>query len=349
MAYDRAALVRALSAAYNGMEQKREALLLCERAGIDLFSINHDQSVQGIFDEVTRVHAAKIPKLVECALADARKARHHEAIRAACKPKASALPRHPAANAYLRLDRHDIWSDLQSRSANDPRAHALLLCGAPEDGHQYFLNRVRAFEDDLGARALPVDSTVFNLRDARKALLALRDVLARELGEDVAVDALPDAIARLTEDRSLILIYPTYPEALDAAHARWLKAHHTDAIPELYRQAVERRGGAGGGALITLQPIVWRPRLWDWIEALSAHRVTHGALAPLEPQATRHELKRIERSDIEMFFRELYSGHPDAIDAATSRGLKLYEASDDAQSFFARLQELLSAADAAQR
>ncbi|WP_437729261.1 hypothetical protein [Sorangium sp. So ce861] len=349
MAYDRAALVRALSAAYNGMEQKREALLLCERTGIDLFSINHDQSVQGIFDDVTRLHAAKIPKLVEGALEDARKARHHEAIRAACKPKASALPRPPTANAYLRLDRRDIWSDLQSRSAHDPRAHALLLCGAPEDGHQYFLDRVRAFKDDLDAEVLTLSPTVFNVRDARKALLALRDALALELGEDVEVDALPDAIARLTQDRSLILIYPMHPEALDAAHARWLKDHHTEAIPELYRQAVDRRGGDGGGALITLQPIVWKPSLWDWIEALSAHRVTHGALAAIEHRAMRHELKRIERSDIEMFFRELHPGDPRAIEAGTRRGLELHEASKDTQSFFAGLQELLSAADAAQR
>ncbi|XXY50217.1 hypothetical protein WME91_03585 [Sorangium sp. So ce269] len=348
MAYDRVALVRALSAAYQGEGEKREARLLCEQAGIDLSTINFDQSLQGIFDDVTRLHAAKVPKLVERVLADARRARHHQAILATGKPKASALARHLAANAYLRLDRRDIWSDLQSRSANDPRAHALLLCGAPEDGHQYFLDRVRAFKDELDAQVLTLSPTVFNVRDARKARLALRDVLALDLGQDVEMDALPDAIARLTQDRSLILIYPMYPEALDATHARWLKEHHTDVIPELYRQAADRRGGAGGRALITLQPVVWRPRLWDWIEALSAHRVTHGALAPLDRRATRHELKKIDESDVEMFFREVYPGDPRAIDAGTRRGLELHEACEDAQSFFAGLQELLSAADAAQ-
>ncbi|WP_437683945.1 CHAT domain-containing protein [Sorangium sp. So ce131] len=251
-------------------------------------------------------------------------------IRLATNRQVLGRSRHP--DVYLCCGRTEAWIYLQG-AVRVARAHVVLLCGSDDAGHYYFLRRIRSFgESQLEAKIVKVESNIFDWSAA--SIGSLGDAL------EVDADGVADAVARITEDRPLVLLYP---EAYATERADWLTAHHAKAIPEIFDQVAQRHGGRAKNALIAVQPLLWRRRLWDFLKPLSGHETAHRTVAELpSPLVHLAELNKIRSEHIEDFLREIYANDHEKADEKLNKAKLLRRQYASESKFLAALKDLVS-------
>jgi hypothetical protein len=337
MLFEREKLVVALRQAYAAPEDVRT---VCDQAGLPHYFVNYNQAADRIWRDIVREHHDALPKIVEIVLRDERKKRFHDAVRAARISKREVMGRSAQCDDYLLCDRGKNWDSLKGLTG-DPQAHVFLLCGSPDDGHSYLLDRIRRRSYELDAAVLSFDRAIFDLHP-RRAMLALRDPLEAPRPDLPPLDDLrpitpervPEAIARIMEEKSLILIYP---EASAVRWAAWLNEHHGQAIPALFSDVCAVRDRVDH-ALLAVQPLVWEP---------GSHAAVHRALKPLIPHADPDAFQHFEPigdGEVHALIRRVYAGDRARIDAkiaAVSAKLRK-DRRRVATKVFAVLRELLS-------
>jgi hypothetical protein len=180
----------------------------------------------------------------------------------------------PSQYRYLECDRGDAWGALCSASASAGR-HVIVLCGKAGSAHSRFVQRVEMLaggelsrpEQGPGADIKLLGRSIFRNPelDAKLAFVEALDTSHEKVEAD---------LARMLQNRSLIVVYPTVEKKEDA---RWILHHYTEALPKMLDAMAPRPCHA----FVAVQPILWKPTRLEWFGPLSGHRSAHRWLSPL--------------------------------------------------------------------